>query len=77
MAAKTPEVFVQFKNTDICIDFWCKCGAEGHYDGYFASNVQCPSCGETFSLPHTLQLGSANPEAPTVIVELDEEHATS
>ena len=27
-----PHVFVQFQGTDLCGDFWCKCGASGHID---------------------------------------------
>lgn len=30
------ECFIQWKNTDVCFDFRCDCGAEGHFDGYFA-----------------------------------------
>ena len=51
----TPEesdasMFIQWKGTDLCMDFTCPCGAQGHYDGYFAYVVRCPSCGSTFQM---------------------------
>jgi hypothetical protein len=44
------EVFVQWKGTHVCIDFYCPCGEHGHFDGYFAYSVQCPSCGALYDL---------------------------
>jgi hypothetical protein len=49
-----PEVFLQFKGTDICFDFYCDCGASCHFDGYFGSNVICPHCDQHWVLPHML-----------------------
>ena len=38
------DMFIQWKGTDICMDFWCPCGAEMHFDGDFAYYVGCPAC---------------------------------
>jgi len=38
------EMFIQWKGTDVCIDFLCPCGGEGHFDGDFAYFIRCPSC---------------------------------
>lgn len=45
------ECFIQWKGTDVCFDFRCDCGAEGHFDGYFAYSIQCPSCGAVYEMP--------------------------
>jgi hypothetical protein len=46
--------FIQWKGTDVCMDFTCECGAEGHIDGYFAHVVECPSCKELWEMPMML-----------------------
>lgn len=49
-----PNVFIQWKGTDVCFDFWCQCGARGHYDGYFAYRFVCPDCRQVFEMPNTI-----------------------
>jgi hypothetical protein len=49
-------VFIQWKGTDVCFDFYCECGAQGHYDGYFAYAALCPVCERTWKLPHSFTL---------------------
>ena len=44
------EMFIQWKGTDVCLDFYCPCGVHGHYDGDFAYNVRCSACGSVFQL---------------------------
>jgi hypothetical protein len=43
-------MFIQWKGTDVCLDFWCPCGSGGHFDGYGAYSLRCPDCGRTFDL---------------------------
>lgn len=43
--------FIQWKGTDVCMDFWCDCGAEGHFDGDFAYVVKCPACDQEWEMP--------------------------
>lgn len=52
----TAEVFIQWKGTDVCFDFTCPCGSDGHFDGFFAYFVKCRECGQTFEMPHTFQI---------------------
>lgn len=47
-------VFLQWKNTDACFDFYCSCGARCHYDGDFAYTVQCPHCETVWEMPSDL-----------------------
>lgn len=44
------DVFIQWKGTEVCMDFTCPCGAEGHVDASFAYFVHCPSCDTVFEL---------------------------
>lgn len=46
--------FIQWKGTDVCMDFTCDCGAEGHFDGAFAYVVKCPGCGQEWEMPMIL-----------------------
>lgn len=48
---ENPFAFIQYKNTSICIDFHCECGAFCHFDGYFAYCVKCPHCGTVWEMP--------------------------
>ena len=41
---------VQWKGTDVCMDFDCACGEMFHVDGYFASSVECPECHRMYAL---------------------------
>lgn len=43
------KTFIQWKGTDVCIDFYCDCGRHTHFDGYFAYSVRCP-CGQIYEL---------------------------
>ena len=59
--AETPEVafqrfskneihgFIQWKGTDVCLDFHCECGCSNHYDGTFAYVVKCAGCESLFA----------------------------
>ena len=49
-----PRAFLQWKGTDACFDFYCKCGAYCHFDGYFAYYVKCPHCSTVYQMPFNL-----------------------
>ena len=49
--AVRPSAFQQWKGTDVCMDFYCECGAHCHFDGYFAYAVQCPHCERKWEMP--------------------------
>lgn len=46
-----PSAFLQWKGTDACFDFYCKCGAHCYFDGYFAYMVECPHCKTVWEMP--------------------------
>lgn len=70
MTVKAPEAYVQWKGTDVCMDVFCTCGAQAHFDGYFAYAVQCPSCDVVWSLPNTLAL-TEGPQANEIVQDLE------
>ncbi|WP_319502559.1 hypothetical protein [uncultured Draconibacterium sp.] len=41
--------FIQWKGTDVCMDFHCECGQHNHYDGYFGYEVKCKKCGTHYA----------------------------
>jgi hypothetical protein len=49
-----PNAFIQWKGTDVCMDFYCECGAHCHFDGYFAYAVKCPHCETVYEMPSML-----------------------
>jgi hypothetical protein len=46
-----PHAFIQWKGTDVCMDFHCACGEHCHFDGDFAYAVQCPHCATVWEMP--------------------------
>lgn len=45
------ETFIQWKGTDVCMDFYCPCGVgHAHVDGYFANFIQCQKCGTVYEM---------------------------
>lgn len=57
----TPSVWVQWKGTRVCFDFWCECSAVdgdfGHADiEYSAYAIECGRCGRKYDMPQTLPL---------------------
>lgn len=56
LTTKIDEVhtFIQWKGTDVCMDFYCECGANCHFDGYFAYAVRCPHCKTIWQMPSHL-----------------------
>lgn len=49
-------VYIQYKGTDLCADFYCECGTHLHYDGYFAYAVKCAVCGVMYEMPQMVTM---------------------
>lgn len=45
-----PHGWIQWKGTEVCMDFHCKCGAHGHLDAEFAYYVKCGACGQIYEM---------------------------
>lgn len=48
---KNPYAFIQWKGTDLCMDFHCDCGETCHFDGSFAYTVKCQYCNTIWEMP--------------------------
>ena len=48
---------IQWKGTDLCMDFWCPaCGEYSHFDGFFAYAIKCSSCNAIYEMPTDVPL---------------------
>ena len=45
------EVFIQWKASDVFIQFTCECGKEGTFEGFFAHVLKCGGCGQEWEMP--------------------------
>ena len=46
-----PHGWIQWKATEVCMDFVCSCGNSGHIDAGFVYFVRCERCGRVYRLP--------------------------
>jgi hypothetical protein len=73
-----PYAFIQWKGTDVCMDFHCECGAHCHVDADFAYFVDCPHCGQRWQMPsyvYPRKADKSEENTPVVKAEPDEELA--
>lgn len=71
-------MFIQWKGTDLCIDFHCPCQPDeikfsAHFDGYFAHALRCPACGSVYELGTQVRarLIDFDPEGRINVEDLD------
>ncbi len=56
-----PSIFIQWKGTDVCMDFWCECGAHHHVDADFVYSLRCGSCNAVYAMPSSVVLKRIEP----------------
>jgi hypothetical protein len=72
--SQVASVGVQWKGTDVCLDFVCSCGQEGHFDGYGAYALKCPKCESVFEMPMHWSITSGQVELhKPVLIKRDED----
>lgn len=55
MTDQTFTTFIQWKGTDLCMDFCCPaCGHDDHIDGFFVYEIKCANCGAIWEMPTDL-----------------------
>lgn len=54
--SESRKTFIQWKGTDLCMDFYCECGEHNHYDGYFAYTIICSSCNQVYALEPSVNI---------------------
>lgn len=45
-----PNAFIQWKGTNVCLDFYCICGEQFHLDEEFVYAVECPYCYKKYEM---------------------------
>ena len=50
------KAWIQWKNTNVCMDVHCRCGHHGHVDAEFAYFYRCPECLTVFAVGQTVRL---------------------
>ena len=53
---KRPDTFIQWKGTDVCVDIYCTCGEQCHFDGMFMYYVRCPHCQAAYQVGSRVSL---------------------
>lgn len=43
-----PHGWIQWKNTTVDMDVYCKCGVVTHISGEFVYSLECPACGTKY-----------------------------
>lgn len=68
-----PHGWIQWKGTNVCMDFYCKCGDGFHIDAEFAYNIKCPSCGTVYMWNGHIELIELEqePDACVIIPDID------
>lgn len=58
---------IQWKGTDVCMDFNCpECKGYSHIDGFFANYIRCLHCKAVYQMPTDLPVERVSfaPQAP-------------
>lgn len=71
-----PELFVQWKGTEVCGDFFCRCGAKSHIHADFCYTIRCGRCGQVWEVPTVLALTPVDEDEPNVVAEPDDPRDT-
>ena len=62
MKRTAADTFIQWKGTDVCMDFHCKCGEHMHFDCDFLYHVKCCNCGEVYKIGSRVSATPVTPE---------------
>jgi len=54
--------FIQWKGTDLCMDWFCEDGHQNHWDGYFAYEIECETCSKKYYPNSSVMLNKEKPD---------------
>lgn len=74
---KPPFGWIQWKGTDVCMDFHCECGASQHIDAGFCYYVKCCECGRVYECDGHIALHLLDFEPENCVQQADEAWAVS
>jgi len=52
----TPSGWIDFSQSDVCVEFFCVCGATGHIDSKLPELVTCSDCDRHYFINGHIQL---------------------
>ena len=61
-----PNTFIQWKGTDVCIDLYCTCGEQCHFDGFFLYAWQCPYCKRCWEMSCVVEMRPCDESHPSL-----------
>jgi hypothetical protein len=73
-----PEVNLQWKGMQVCLDFQCECSSpdsayEFHADGWSFGRLRCPRCRRVWRLAHTVEVTlDEDQDRPALMLSSDE-----
>ena len=56
-----PFIDINWFQSDVCIQFYCQCGAMAHFDVPAIEKVQCKVCKREYKLPRFVDLTPQDP----------------
>lgn len=57
-----PYGWIQWKGTNVCLDFYCACGEHSHLDSWFAYSVECGACHRVYGLSAHVEAVELTPQ---------------
>ena len=63
-----PHCWIQWKGTNVCMDFYCECGEQSHVDADFTYHIKCPACSRVYFCNGHIELIALVQEPDTCVV---------
>jgi hypothetical protein len=73
LPTSSASLYIQFKGTDICMDFRCSCGLSAHHDGYGAYVLRCTGCGSFYDMETSFVIKARDEEPLSAVNVWDED----
>jgi len=54
--------YIQWKGTDLCMDWLCEDGHRNHFDGFYAYEIVCEECGKAYYPEDHVVLSKTKPD---------------
>lgn len=64
-----PHGWLQWKGSNVCIDFHCACGHHSHIDADFVYYIRCPKCKQTYSMNPNIEAIPLNVEETQYVLK--------
>ena len=64
--------FIQWKCTDLYMEFGCDCGVHNTYSGLFAYFVKCKGCGQVYKMDSKVMMEKTDEDC-SPLLDIDED----